>query len=183
MKELKRLWIPLLLGAVLMATLVGVASARPSARPLQQPWRVLTVPVQNCDPQEETVDYRHQSDCLLCEAGACLFFCSLDFPAAGEQAVGAVNVKRLTLYAYDNDTGGGDWVSASLYKSYGPSAGGNTVMATASTMGSDSTADPQTVMDTSIVDNPIYRVQGNFLTMYIGDTTLKAYAVHIHYTW
>lgn len=185
MRKLRTLWTPLLLGVLLLATLAGVASARPSARPLQQPWRVLTVPVQNCIPQEETVDYRHQSNALLCETASCLFFCSLDFPAAGEQAVGAVNVKRLTLYAYDSDIGAGWFVSASLVKSYGPSAGGNTTLATASTIGppSASTADPQTVMDTSIVDNPIYRVQGNFLTMYIGDTTLKAYAVHIHYTW
>jgi hypothetical protein len=183
MRKIKRLCTPMLLGVLLMATVVGVASARPSARPLQQPWRVLTVPVQGCIPQEESMDYRHQSDCLKCEAASCLFFCSVDFPAAGEQAVGAVNVKRLTLYAYDNDSAGGHFVSTSLVKSYGPSAGGNTTLANASTALVSSPIDPQTAMDTEIENNPIYRVQGPFLTLYIGSPGLRAYAVHIHYTW
>jgi hypothetical protein len=179
MKTAKRLWVPVLLGVLLMTTLVGVASARPNARPQQQAWRVLTVGTPACVPCSDDQDYgRGEDDWLRCEGAAgCCFLCSVYFPAAGEQAVGAVNVKRVTMYAYDNTVGKA--VDFMMGKRYPPTKGGAT-MASGTTI--DSSADPQTVVDASIENNPIYRVQEPGIVLFMG-TDLIVYGFFIHYTW
>jgi hypothetical protein len=178
MRKLKGLWAPLLLGMLLMATLVGVASARPNARPLGQAWRVLTVNTQACTPDDEGNDFQHWWHALECDAGTCQFVCPVYFPAAGEQAVGAVNVKRFTLYALDNYFGKS--VQAWLYKTYPP----NKAYAQMASVDTATVAtDPQTVIDTSIDNNPVYRTQGPYIWLNVGGTFLKAYGFFIHYTW
>jgi hypothetical protein len=177
MKSLKRLWMPVLLGVVLMSILVGVARARPNARPHQQAWRLLAVTPHACVPDEESTNYNFWSDRLDCEGPPCRFYCAIDFPAAGEQAVGAVQVKRVTMFAFDNT--GGAMVEVWLRKTYGPTGGFQT-MAYAST--GDSAAIPQAAMDTSIVSNPIYRTQAPYMDVRMG-ATFMLYGLHIHYTW
>jgi hypothetical protein len=179
MREIKTLWIPVLLGAVLIATVVGVASARPNARPEQQAWRVLTVPSTACIPQEVTDDWWLGANRVHCASGSCHFFCAVDFPAAGEQAVGAVNVKRVTMFAY-NYSGDATAVMFYLYKVYPPNKA-YVVMASGST--TNSPADPQTVVDTTIANNPIFRVQNSVISVTIGVTGTEVYGFHIHYTW
>jgi hypothetical protein len=179
MKTIKRLWMPAVLGVLLVAALVGVAAARPNARPLGQTWRVLAVTPHACVPDEESMDWNFGLGLLECDTAPCRFYCAIDFPAAGEQAVGAVSVKRLTLFAFDN-TDAGAAVDGVLHKAYGPT-GGNQKMAEAST--ADSTADPQTVMDTSIDYNPIYRTQAPYLLIRLEHVSFKVYGLHIHYTW
>jgi hypothetical protein len=180
MRRIKRLWIPVLLGAVLIATLVGVAGARPNARPLAQPWRVLAVPAHACIPRDEAEDYLYQAGYLVCETGSCAFVCPMDFPAAGEQAVGAINVKRLTAYVLDGD-GSASNVMTYLRKTY--PMGGNSwqTMATASSI--DGPSDPQTAMDTSIDNNPIYRSQAPYVWVSLLTANLRLYGLYIHYTW
>jgi hypothetical protein len=177
MKKLKRLWMPALLGILLMATVAGAASARPDARPVEQGWRVLTVPSTSCIPHEPTPSWSHWGDRVECASDDCQFACVVNFPAAGEQAVGAVYVKRVTMYAFDN--GVASYAVVRLAKAY-PPTGAKAQMAWAQSIGS--TDDPQTVMDTSIINNPVYRVQGPFIwiTIHAG---AKAYGAYIHYTW
>jgi hypothetical protein len=177
MKKIKRLLIPALLGVVLIAAVVGVASARPNARPLEQAWRVLAVSPHACTPDGDVGAYDYTASYLECDATPCNFYCAIDFPAAGEQAVGAVNVKRLTMFAYDNT--GGD-VEVFLMKTYGPT-GGNQQMATASS--TDSASSPQTVMDTSIENNPIYRTQAPYIFVRMDDASFFVAGFHVHYTW
>jgi hypothetical protein len=178
MKRTRSLWLPLLLGVLLIATLVGVASARPDARPQEQAWRVLTVPSTVCIPQEDDDDWFHYAQRVEC-TGTCVFFCAVDFPAAGEQAVGAVNVKRVTMYAFDN-TGAATWAHFQLAKSHPPSAG---FAEMAGGYSQESPADPQSVMDSTIANNPVYRVQGPTVGLTITGTGIKVYGFHIHYTW
>jgi hypothetical protein len=185
MKKAGNSWLPLPLGVLLMATVVGVASARPNARPLEQAWRVLAVSPYACTPDGDVglYDFRDSNTDgprLHCETLPCRFYCAIDFPAAGEQAVGAVNIKRVTMFAYDDiGTGDGD-VSFALRKSYGPTVGGLT-MAWAPT--TDSASTPQTVVDTSIENNPIYRTQAPFIRLNMEDDSFWVSGFFIHYTW
>jgi hypothetical protein len=177
MKRIKRLWIPLLLGLILMTALVGVASARPDAGPREQAWRVLTIPSTVCIPHKDSDTWSHGVNRVECPSGVCVFFCAVDFPAAGEQAVGAVNVKRVTMYAYDNGLGDAEVI---LFKSY-PITGASVQMASGET--ATLAADPQTVMDTTIDNNPIYRVQSPLIFLKITVSGIGVYGFHIHYTW
>ena len=179
MRKLKRLWAPLLLGVLLMATLVGVASARPNARPLEQAWRVLAVSPYACTPDGDIGAYDFTQSRLECDTLPCKFYCAIDFPAAGEQAVGAVNVKRVTMFAYDNADAGKD-VSVYLMRSYGPTSGAQEMATVATTDSADS---PQTVMDTSIAYNPIYRTQAPYIYVAMDDGSFWVSGFHLHYTW
>jgi hypothetical protein len=182
MKRIKALWLPLLLGVLLMATVVGVAGAKPDARPQQQGWRVLTVSPADCVSRDDLHAWWHSTTYLECwESGAtCAHLCAVNFPAAGEQAVGAVNVKRLTMFAYDNN--GGSDIDANLYKLY-PPTGGSVMMASVATTGT-SAADPQGgVMDTSIVGNPVYRTQGPYIWVHLSCCNIELKGFFIHYTW
>jgi hypothetical protein len=184
MKKTRMLCLPVLLGLLLIGALVGVASARPNARPLQQAWRVLTVASQACIPENWGEAWYHaggDGEYLRCNNAVCHFVCPVDFPAAGEQAVGAVNVKRLTMYAYDYNSGVAQDTWVELNKTY-PPTGAMVIMATAGTLGA-STADPQAVMDTSIASNPVYRTQGPYLFVVIPQVNIKVYGFFIHYTW
>jgi hypothetical protein len=178
MKRVRRLWMPLLVGVLLTSTVVGVVGARPNARPQQQAWRVLTVPAQFCIPGEILDQWVLWTDSLRCMSGACHFMCPLNFPAAGEQAVGAVNVKRITLYVYDNWSG--EVAAAQLFKLY-PPMGVFAVMAEAES--ADLAVNPQAAMDTSIDSNPVYRTQGPAILLNVAGDNLRVYGIFVHYTW
>jgi hypothetical protein len=181
MRRLKMLWMPVLLGMLLVAAVVGVASARPAARPLAQPWRVLAVGSQACIPTEDTTNLHHNQNYVECHGGWCWLVCPLDFPAAGEQAVGAVQVKRLTMYVYDYDATGQD-TEVVIKKTY-PPTGGWVQMAHVATFGSD-TNDPQVLMDSTIDNNPVYRTQAPYLHLGIeGSANIRVYGFFVHYTW
>jgi hypothetical protein len=182
MKKLRRLWMPILVGMLLLATVVGVVGARPGARPLEQGWMVLTVGSNGCSIADDGYDYDLNWDGrLMCSVSNCYFSCPLNFPAAGQQAVGAVSIKRLTMYAIDND--GGTTISGYLNKLYPPTAGG-VEMAHASTFGSPNSPFIKAFMDTSIAGNPVYRTQ--FPAIWIvmnGSANMRVYGFHVHYVW
>jgi hypothetical protein len=180
MRRTKRLWIPILLGALLIATLVGAASARPNSRPQEQAWRVLTVAPHACNPRTDTIDYNYLAGYLLSN-GNTAFVCPMDFPAAGEQAVGAVNVKRVTAYVLDNDGNAGDTIRFYFRKVY--PMGGDSYQAMAEAESTESASDPQVIMDTSIDYNPVYRSQAPYVWVVMEAAGHKLYGVYVHYTW
>jgi hypothetical protein len=180
MKKLMKLSIPLLLGVLLMTVLVGVAAARPNARPVEQAWRVLAVPAHACVPDSPAEDYVYTESSVRCITADCYLSCPIYFPAAGEQAVGAVNVKRVTMFAFDNTGGTGDTVRFCLSNTY-PPTDGEVEMAMGST--TDSADSPQTVMDTSIDYNPIYRTQAPVIWILMEHDTFWVSGFHVHYTW
>jgi hypothetical protein len=178
MKSVRRLWMSLLVGLLLMATVVGVASARPDARPQQQAWRVLAIPSTFCGPQNRNTDFQHAGNSVKCVSGTCHLVCPVHFPAAGEQAVGAVNVKRLTMFVYDNWSG--ETATAQLSKSYSPT-GSFQGMATAGSV--DKANNPQAAVDTSIDYNPVYRTQGPFIWLVVNGDNIRVNGFFVHYTW
>jgi hypothetical protein len=179
MRKMKRLWISVVLGVLLVATVVGAVSARPNARPVEQAWRVLTVPTSACIADDDTDDFEHFGHDLRCDTGTCLFLCPVYFPAAGEQAVGAVHVKRVTMYAWDNYPA--QDVKFWLSKTYPP--GGASEVDLAYAVAPASGANPQAVVDTTIANNPIYRVQAPYLWLLMDSPNPKVYGFFIHYTW
>ena len=135
MKEMKKWWMPLLLGALLMAILVGVAGARPNARPLAVAWRNHTVSAHHCTPMHDDTDWAYGSEDLHCSSGgSCSFVCPIRPPHEG-----SVRIQRLTMYAYDNGTGE---VCVSLREHR--TTTGNVVLRLASSCTSDSANDPET---------------------------------------
>jgi hypothetical protein len=178
MKNVKTLWIPLVLGALLMSTVVGVAGARPSARPQQQAWRVLTITSSHCVPEKEDTDFSHAGNGLWCLSGICNLLCPVHFPAAGEQAVGAVNVKRVTLFVHDNWDG--QRAIAELSKLY-PPTGVFHLMAKAES--ADKANNPQAAIDTSIDNNPVYRTQGPTIWLVVDGANIRVCGIFVHYTW
>lgn len=101
MKKVKMLWMPVLLGILLMATLVGVAGAKPSARPEASPqlqdW--MTSPY-HCIPLRDNVDWEYGQFGLDCMTATCYFYCPLKPPNDG-----LIRVQRLAMYARDNGAG------------------------------------------------------------------------------
>jgi hypothetical protein len=180
MRRVKTLCMPVLLGVLLLASLVGVASARPDARPQQQAWRVLTVPAAACLPASTSQSSLNNGWEVHCEAAMCYFMCPVNFPAAGEQAVGAVHVKRFTMYAFDNDAGQG--IQAWLIKSYPPTAN-RQWLAQFATADAQAT-NPQVLMDTTIEYNPVYRTQAPYVAILMGTSDyVGVYGFFVHYTW
>jgi hypothetical protein len=178
MKGLKRLWALALSSVLLMSIVVGIAAAGPNSRPLEQSWRVLAVPPHACIPRDKAENWTASASFIHCNSATCGFHCPLDFPAAGEQTVGAVNVKRFTMYAYDN---GLREITAVVRKTYPPTGGWEDM---ASVSSADSPADPQGVMDTSIDANPmVYRSQTPYIDLTIGNNSFKVYGFYVHYTW
>ncbi len=101
MKKVKKWWMPLLLGALLMAILVGVVWARPNARPLAVNWVNHTVSAYHCIPMRQNVDWAYGSEDLHCSSGgSCSFVCPIRPPHEG-----SVRIQRLVMYAYDNASG------------------------------------------------------------------------------
>jgi hypothetical protein len=176
MKKVKNWWKVLLLGAVLMATLVGVVGARPSDRAQAGTIsRRVTIPAGAFTPSDGDYDYWNGGDEMW----------SLDsvlqpyFNAHVELPTGqAVVVESVTLYAYDEN--GTYDVCAWLTKT-DPTAGAQEGMAYVCSTGSSSN-DPRNFTDGSINNNPVKHGRGLILELQIeDDSNLTFYGVRIQY--
>jgi hypothetical protein len=92
--------IPVLLGVLLIATLVGVAGARPNARPEASPALVdYMFSGFNCAHWNAAASTLGSATAYLsCTAGSCAFACPIKPPHEG-----LIRVQRLAMYAFDND--------------------------------------------------------------------------------
>jgi hypothetical protein len=113
MKKLKMLWMPVLLGALLMATLVGVAGARPNAKPEASPALVdYMFSAHHCIPEQD-YDWDFGAMFLTSLTGESRFVCPIKPPHQG-----LIRVQRLALYAYDNDATAGEKLCVKLVQTY-----------------------------------------------------------------
>jgi hypothetical protein len=116
MKKLKMLWMPVLLGTLLTVTLVGVAGARPNARPEASPALVdYMFSAHHCIPWDDTTNWSYGANGLVCDAATCLFACPIKPPHEG-----LIRVQRLAMYAGDKGAGG---VCLYLTQAYPKTAG------------------------------------------------------------
>jgi hypothetical protein len=125
---------PLLLGALLMAILVGVAGARPSAKPLAAAWMNHTVSAHHCIPRWDYVNWAYDEDDLHCDTATCQFYCPIRPPHEG-----SVRIQRLVMYAFDN-AGGPVCIVLREHRT----TTGNAVNRLAWTCTDDSANDPET---------------------------------------
>jgi hypothetical protein len=175
MRKVKKYWMVLLLGGLLMATLVGVARARPNegsqAGALS---RRITIPAGHFIPTTDDYNYFNNGWFVYNLSGWANYSAPVVFPTGQ-----AVVVESVTLYVYDNDSG--DEICAGLIRA-DPTAANGLIMANACSSGASST-DPRHFTDSSISFNPVKHGNGIYLWLEIQDagTSLKAYGVRIQY--
>jgi hypothetical protein len=172
MKKLKMLWMPVLLGALLMATLVGVASARPNARPEASPALVdyMFGPYNCISMWAQPVAYAEDS--MGCGSGTCGFVCPMKPPHEG-----LIRVQRLAMYAYDND-GTATGIAIVLFHQYPKTGTFATRLGPAST--SDSPADPQ-VYAYNPANFKVSVLQDIYITVSIPSSGQKLYGFKLKY--
>lgn len=172
MEKIKKMLMPVLLGSLLVAILVGVAGASRNDRPLASPGTKLTIPAAYFHPVNDDCDYENSGVYLYLISGTCTFTAPVFFP-------GKVRVNSITLYAYDNNASHD--IGVNLYRTV-PHKVTEKLMGFASTNGSSPTL-PRVFTDSSLAFNPVRRTHGAYLWLTIGDNdSLDFYGVRIDYT-
>lgn len=108
-----------LLGGGAVVLMLDRVPAEAAPQPRTVVTRTITVPAAAFHPVTDNFDFTSYGDVLFSNAGPARFVAPLYFEAA------EVTVRRLTLYAYDNDMGGD--VCVSLYRTL-PTIGSDTEM-------------------------------------------------------
>ena len=82
MRKVKRSWIAVVMGALLLGTLVGVVWARPHDRPdTQDITRKVTLTGADFIPSDESANWGNSGDYALCESGSCIYTAQWCSPA------------------------------------------------------------------------------------------------------
>jgi len=154
MKKVKNWWMPVLFGALLMATLVGAAGARPQAASRTH---MINVPPSSFVPEDDAVQYTNDGYYLRIDSGGnhC-FLATVRFPTKKE-----VTVEKVRLYAYDENAT--EDVRLWLMRE-NPATGNEVIMSEVHSLGFSAT-DPRSFTDTSISGNPIKRAWQAYLLM------------------
>ena len=170
MKQVKKSWIAALVGALLMATLVGVVWARPNGRPEASPaWKVLTVSAADCIPALDGNDWDNWGRFLRCDSGICYFTCPVPLPPE------TVRVKKFEMYAHDE---GPLNITSRLHRPY-PLAGNALKMADANSSGSSSGV--RTFTDTTIANNPVRPRHGTYVWLKVPTGSYEVYGFRVCY--
>lgn len=169
---IKKLWIAVLLGMVLVAGLAGEVGARDRAAVSAR--KYVTIPAGHFSPNQDGSDWYNNGDYITLGSGSSgSFIAPVVFPGSGP-----VTVKKLILYAYD--TSGTVDISVGLYKT-NPSADTKAQMAMANSDGAVPAV--REFSDTSITYATIQRSHGVYLRLALGAPALhKVYGVKIAYT-
>lgn len=171
MKQVKKWWAAAILGLLLVATLVGVVLARPSARPKAAARQVMTVPAAAFVPIKDGIDWYNNGSYIQLDSGVGVLIAPVRFP-------GKVMVKSITLYAYDNNDSHD--VCAYLFRSR-PSTGSELSMGTACSTGASGT-DPRVFTTTLISPNRVTPKHVVYLELMFYDSSdLRVYGVKITY--
>jgi len=169
---MKKAWIAVVLGALLVGTLVGVVWARPNNRPsTAEPTRKITLAGADFIPTQDDWDYADVAQYITCDSGTCNFTAPIDFPT-----LGAVTVERIKLHVDDDNNPG--FAYARLHR-LSPSTGaaGDWGMAS-SPIGVSGGLQTFTGADTNRVVWPSQRA---FIWLYIGSPDIDVYGVTVEY--
>ena len=179
MKSGKSWWMPVLLGVLLMAILVGVAGARPNERAqAASGTRQLIIGAADFYPKDNTSAFHNNGNYVtsLVNGSSVILMAPVQFPAPYY-----VTVEKVQLFAYDNNTT--DQMSMTLYRTK-PSVGTETAMAYIDTgyTFTDPVNIPRTWTETSISPSVVNPANGTYLWVQISDDTqLDLYGVRIFY--
>ena len=179
MKSVKKWWTPVLLGAALMATLVGVAVAVPPERPsAQSPARQVVLCAADFQPTRDTVGYWNDGRILqTTDDNKDYYFLA----PANFVAPYWVTVDKVELFAYDNNSTG--HIVMELYRNK-PATGLESVMARIDTgyAFTDAVNVPRTWQTTAIGPNVVNPANDTYVYLMIDDdTALWLYGVRIWY--
>ncbi len=168
MKRVKKWWMPVMLGVLLMAVLVGVAGARSHDRAqAASGTRQLIIQAADFYPTNNTSAFVNQGGYLVSNVNmsTIAFIAPVQFPAAYW-----VTVEKVQLFAHDNNTTG--QIKMWLYRTK-PAAGSLVEMAYTETgyAFADPVAQARTWTDTSISPSVKNPANGTFLIVWITDDT------------
>jgi len=172
MNRLHNAWRPMLLGAVLMSVLVGVAGAVPTQKPSAlSSQRQLVVGAADFYPISDDTNYTNYNHCLYSDADGVTqyFMAPVDFPAPLW-----VTIDRFELFALDaNGTG---QIVADIHLSK-PSEGSDQSIASISTgVAFADWTDPRTWQTTAISPNVKNPANDVYVYLSIDDND----ALHVH---
>ena len=132
----------------------------------------MTVPAGHFHPTQAVSNWHNGGYSLTLTSGAVLFTAPVVFPGSGP-----VTVKKVILYAYDNNSEAN--TSVTLYKT-NPLAGDENGMSVVQSALHSST-DPRVFSDNTITYATIQRSHGAYLWLSINGTNITVYGVKIAY--
>ena len=110
MTKVKKSWIAVVVGALLLGTLVGAVWARPHDRPQAQDiTRKVSLGASDFIPNDEGNDWYNNGDRIWCQSGSCNFTAPVVFPC-----LPSVTVERILLHVKDDN--GSALARAELYR-------------------------------------------------------------------
>ena len=159
-----------MLGALLMAALVGVAGARPGGEVSVSATKTVSITPHDCIPLDETENYSRTTDYVQCDTSECELMCPVNVPYQGKY-----KITSCTMFALDNYSGQG---AVFNLRKNSPSEVGSTSLVNIGTV--DSTDIPQAV------SGPLSkaRVQPKhdvFIKLFISNTHPKVYGFRLKY--
>jgi hypothetical protein len=184
MTKIRRSWIALLLGGLLLATLVGVVWAKPKGEPaahgtaakLDKPKShhgafhyTVTIPGGHFHPRYDGLDWYNGGNYIQMTSGVG------QFTAAVPMLPGNRTVESVTMYVQDNNGA----VDACVYLRRTKTDGTETSMASVCSTGSSGSI--RTFSDTSISPSTIWGGHGAYLYLSIASTNIQVYSVQINY--
>jgi len=169
MTRMRRLWVPVLVG-LLVAVLLGPAGV--TATEPRVTTASIMIPASAFSPTMDDLDYENRGFRLQVTSASGAFFAPLSFP------VPVVNIKKITLYAYDND--GLKEVCVTLYRARPADAAEDTTGQVCTLDGSA----PQYASTTLISPRRVTTAsQGAYLWVSIGGPGLWLYGVKVNYSY
>jgi hypothetical protein len=169
----RRLWVPLLVG-LLVAALIGPGMVA-GAEPRVTVTKALMIPAAAAIPISTYMEYNNVGSQVRIEgSGEGGFTVPLSFP------VSVVTIRRITVYAYDNDASHD--VGVALRRTYPPD---NTEVGLGwVTTSGASTADPQSVTSSAISNRTVSTANyGLFLWIQMAGGSTRLYGVKILYSY
>jgi hypothetical protein len=174
MTRLNRLWIPVLVGLLVAALLGPTGGGAATAAEPRLTTASIMIPAAAFIPTTDNFDYNNDGYGLQVTLGSGGFIAPLSFP------VPVVNIKKITLYAYDNDSL--SQVCVKLYRARPADADRDSTGGSLCT--SDVAVAPQAPYKTTINPRRVTAAsQGAYLWVDLSSPTVTLYGVKINYSY
>ena len=171
MKQVKKSWMAVVMGALLLGTLVGVVWARPHERPQSQDiTRKVNLTGGEFIPGDEAQSWYNNGNVIQCDSGICFFIAPVVFPC-----LPSVTVERFILYAEDNHASAN--ATASLHRVYMPTKKDvflGQVLTPSGTAGYQP-------WSSGAINKTVWPSQRAYIYLWIGGPNIEVYGVTVEY--
>ena len=173
MTRIRKPWMAVVMGALLVGTLVGVVWARPHDRPQAQDiTRKVVLVGSEFMPRTDETDWFHNGNYMRCNTNPCFFAAPVVFPC-----LPAVTVERIKLHVYDANAVTN---AVAEIKRLNPNNGATALLGKVSSPVAGTTANPQTFISPNI-NKVVWPSQRAFVWLYIGGSDIRVYAITVEY--